>query len=89
MAATRNIVLAASWLGLCWAGLVGTGGVARAAIYIVDAAAPNAADTNLGSEQEPFNTVQRAANVAKPGDTIYVMACRHPGRVACLCDGRS
>ena len=52
-----------------------------AATYVVDQAAPGAADTNPGTEQMPFKTVQRGADVAKPGDTIYIMAGRYDERV--------
>ncbi len=52
-----------------------------AATYVVDQAAPAAADTNPGSEEQPFRTVQHAADVAKPGDTIYVMAGKYDERV--------
>lgn len=81
MAAQRSVVLAASWLGLFCTGLGSTPGMVHAAIYVVDVAAPNAADTNRGSEQEPFETIQHAANNAKPGDTIYVMAGRYEEQV--------
>ena len=52
-----------------------------AAVYVVDQAAPGAADTNPGSEEQPFQTVQHAADVAKPGDTVYVMAGRYDERI--------
>jgi hypothetical protein len=52
-----------------------------AATYVVDQAAPGAADTNSGTEEQPFNTVQRAADAAKPGDVIYVMAGKYNERV--------
>jgi hypothetical protein len=68
-------------MGLCWAGLAGTVGRARAAVYVVDAAAPAAADANPGSEQKPFRTVQHAADAARPGDTVYVMAGRYNERI--------
>ena len=55
--------------------------VRRAATYVVDQAAPGAADTNPGTEDKPFKTVQHAADVAKPGDTIYVMAGKYDERV--------
>ena len=54
---------------------------ARASVYVVDQAAPGAADTNSGTEEKPFKTIQRAADVAKPGDTVYVMAGRYEERV--------
>ena len=56
-------------------------GHVRAATYVVDQAAPGAADTNPGTEEMPFKTVQRAADMAKPGDTVYVMAGKYDERV--------
>ncbi|MDH4238078.1 MAG: DUF1565 domain-containing protein, partial [Phycisphaerae bacterium] len=53
----------------------------RAATYVVDKAAPGAADTNPGTEQMSFKTVQHAADVAKSGDTVYVMAGKYDERV--------
>ena len=53
----------------------------RAATYVVDQAAPGAADTNPGTEEQPFKTVQHAADMAKPGDTVYVMAGKYAERV--------
>jgi len=53
----------------------------RAATYVVDQAAPGAADTNTGTEEKPFKTVQHAADMAQPGDTIYVMAGKYDERV--------
>jgi hypothetical protein len=49
-------------------------GPVRAATYVVDQAAPGAADMNPETEEKPFKTVQHAADVARPGDTVYVMA---------------
>ncbi len=40
---------------------------ARAATYVVDQAAPGAADSNAGTEEKPFKTVRHAADVVKPG----------------------
>lgn len=42
----------------------------RAATRIYVAA--GGSDTNPGTESAPFRTIQRAANVAKPGTTVYV-----------------
>jgi hypothetical protein len=61
--------------------LTGMAGQVRAATYVVDQAAPGAADTNPGTEEKPFKTVQHAADAAKPGDTIYVMAGKYDERV--------
>jgi hypothetical protein len=54
---------------------------AQTAIYVVDQAAPSSADTNPGTEQQPFKTVQHAADAARPGDTIFVMAGKYEERV--------
>lgn len=62
-------------------------GPVRAVAYVVDQAAPGAADTNPGTEEEPFRTVQRAADVAGPGDTIYVMAGEYNERVTVRTSG--
>jgi parallel beta-helix repeat protein len=43
-----------------------------AASYLVDQSAPNAADTNAGTEAAPFKTIQAAVSKAQPGDTVYV-----------------
>ena len=50
-------------------------------MYVVDQAAPGAANTNTGAEENPFKTIQRAADTVKPGDTVYVMAGRYDERV--------
>jgi hypothetical protein len=65
----------------CVGVLAGLAGHVRAATYVVDQAAPGTADTNPGTEEKPFKTVQRAAGVTKPGDTVYVMAGRYDERV--------
>ena len=62
-------------------------GQVRAATYVVDQAAPGAADTNPGTEEKPFKTVQHAADVAKPGDTVYVMAGKYDERVKVKASG--
>jgi len=65
---------------VCAGTLLGVGQV-QAAIYVVDQAAPGAADTNPGTEEQPFKTVQHAADAARPGDTIYIMAGKYDERV--------
>jgi hypothetical protein len=67
--------------------LAGMAGHVRAATYVVDQAAPGAADTNPGPEDKPFKTVQHAADVAQPGDTIYVMAGKYDERVRVKTNG--
>ena len=60
-------------------GLIGR--TAPASVYVVDQAAAGAADTNSGTEESPFKTVQRAADAVQPGDTVYVMEGRYEERV--------
>ena len=77
MTPRKHAVLVASRMGL----RLGRGGPrvgqAQAAVYVVDRAASGAADSNPGSEEKPFKTVQHAADAAKPGDTVL----RHGGPV--------
>ncbi|MBI4430393.1 MAG: right-handed parallel beta-helix repeat-containing protein, partial [Candidatus Omnitrophica bacterium] len=42
--------------------------------YYVDTNNPAAADTNPGTEALPFKTIQRAADLVNPGDTVLVKA---------------
>ena len=56
-------------------------GQAQAAMYVVDQTAPGAADSNPGTEEKPFKTVQHAADITGPGDTVYVMAGKYDERV--------
>jgi hypothetical protein len=81
MTPRKHAVLVASCMWLCAAGLADTAEQARAAVYVVDSAAPGAADANPGSEEKPFKTIQHAADTAQPGDNIYVMAGHYDTRV--------
>lgn len=47
------------------------------------------ADTNPGTEQQPWLTVQHAANVAPPGSTVYVHAGTYAERVNVHVSGNS
>jgi hypothetical protein len=58
-----------------------------AATYVVDQAAPGAADTNPGTQEQPFKSVQHAADAAKPGDTVCVMAGKYDERVTVKAGG--
>ena len=87
MALQKQVVLVASCVVLCFSGLAGTLRQGRAAVYVVDSAAPGAADANPGTEEKPFKTVQHAADVAKPGDTFYVMAGRYNERISVKTSG--
>jgi hypothetical protein len=44
--------------------------------YYVD---PKGADSNRGTRAAPFKTIQRAADVAGPGDTVFVKPGRYTG----------
>ena len=89
MTTRKRIALAVSCTGLYLAGLAGTAPEARAAVYVVDRAAAAAADSNPGSEEKPFKTVQRAAAAAKAGDTICVMAGRYDERIKMKTSGEA
>jgi hypothetical protein len=52
-----------------------------AAVYVVDTAAPGAADANPGTEAKPFKTIQKGADVAQAGDTVAVCEGNYPERV--------
>ena len=75
------VVLVARCMLTCVGMLAGLTGQVVAATYVVDQAAPGAADTNPGTEEKPFKTVQQAADAAKPGDTVFVMAGNYDERV--------
>ncbi len=47
------------------------------------------ADTNPGTEQQPWLTIQHAANVAPPGSTVYVHAGTYQERVNIHVSGNS
>ena len=81
MVAVKQMILAVALVAVCLARGGGATGQARAAIYVVDQAAPGAADSNAGTEERPFKTVQHAADMAKPGDTVYVMTGKYDERV--------
>ncbi len=81
MVPQEHVVLVAHRV-LAWVGMVaGMAGQALGATYVVDQAASGAADTNPGTEEKPFRTVQHAADAARPGDTVYVMAGKYDERV--------
>ena len=45
---------------------------AEGSTYYVSAV--TGSDDNVGTLQNPFKTIQKAANVAEPGDTVEIMA---------------
>jgi len=78
------------WSSFCLVALSAislVGREARASVYVVDQAAPGAADTNAGTEESPFKTIQRAADAVKPGDTVCVMDGRYEERVKVATSG--
>ncbi len=82
-----DVVSVARCLLICVLLLISWVGDAQAALYVVDQTAPGAADTNPGTEEQPFLTVQHAANSARPGDTIFVMAGEYDERVSVKTSG--
>ena len=81
MSTQKQILFVMGRTLFCLAGLAGAGAPLRAAVYVVDRAAPAAADGNPGTEEKPLRTVQHAADAAKPGDTVYVMPGRYDERI--------
>ena len=73
--------LVARCLLACAGVLAGMAGQLRAAKCVVDQAAPGAADTSPETQEKPFKTVQHAADGAKPGETVCVMAGKYDERV--------
>lgn len=61
---TRTFYAFAVWLII----LVSVSRTHAASYYV----AANGLDTNPGSEAQPWQTIQKAANVLAPGDTVYV-----------------
>jgi hypothetical protein len=49
--------------------------VVRANLYV----SPNGSDSNPGSEEEPFRTIMRAAQVVTPGTTVHVAPGMYTG----------
>ena len=87
MTPRRHIISVVSCMWMCWVALAGSAGQAPGGVYVVDQAAPGAADTSPGAEGKPFKTVQHAANVARPGDIIYVMAGKYGERIKVAASG--
>jgi hypothetical protein len=89
MTAPGPKIFSAGHLPLWGALLFSATSLANAAVYVVDAAAPGAADTNDDTERHPFQTIGRAVEVVKPGDTILVMAGKYTERVRVAKSGAS
>ncbi len=73
----KSLIVIPAWLVLTVVAV----GQAGATTYVVDQRAPGAADSNPGTEDKPFKTVRHAADVVRPGDTVFVMAGKYDERV--------
>jgi hypothetical protein len=87
MVTVKQMIAAASLIPVWLAWTMCATGSARATIYVVDPAAPGAADSNPGTEEEPFKTLQHATDVLKPGDTVFVMSGKYAQRVKVTTSG--
>jgi hypothetical protein len=58
------------------------------AIYYVDQNHPMASDSNVGSENEPWQTIQHAADVMQAGDTVNVAAGIYEEQVQAMNSGQ-
>jgi hypothetical protein len=81
MVAVKQMISVATLIAGCLAWDGSTISPVYATTYVVDQAAPGAADNNAGTEERPFKTVGHAATVVKPGDTVFVMAGKYDERV--------
>jgi hypothetical protein len=81
MVAVKQMIPAFALVPICVVWGACASGQVRAASYVVDQAAPGAADTNAGTEESPFKTIGHAADIVKPGDTVFVMAGKYDERV--------
>ncbi len=59
---------------LVFAFLLSLTGWARGAVYVVDGQSPRASDANPGTAEAPLKTINRAAQLVQPGDTVIVKA---------------
>lgn len=78
---SNSLSMGTCYVLACVAFLTGITGTVWATAYVVDQAAPGAADANPGTEEKPFATVQRAADAAKAGDTVFVMEGKYDEHV--------
>ena len=81
MVAVKQMISVATLIAGCLAWDGSTISPVYATTYVVDQAAPGAAENNAGTEERPFKTVGHAATVVKPGDTVFVMAGKYDERV--------
>jgi len=67
--------------------VLGCAGGLQAATYYVDKNAPNASDSNPGTEAEPWKTIAKANSTVAAGDTVYVKAGTYTQRVGPYASG--
>src|SRR5450759_3255139 len=72
-------------LGVCC--MVFGGRSLPAAVYVVDNQNPAASDEGPGSADKPWKTVQHAANLAKPVDTVCIMEGAYDEKVTLKASG--
>ncbi len=72
MVAMKHMTITVGLIALFVGWGVGAAGQARAATYVVHQASPAAADTNTGTEEKPFKTVQHADSGVGAGHSIKV-----------------
>lgn len=57
--------------------------------HYVDGASPSAADTNPGTQSQPWKTIQKAAASLGPGDTAIIMPATYTGDVSPAASGNA
>ena len=88
----RISVAGTLWLAVCCSAMLASEGAVTQenhspmvkmddATYLVDQGNPAANDNNPGTAAQPWKTIQKAADMAQPGDIVYVMAGRYDERV--------
>jgi Bacterial Ig domain/Pel9A-like, right handed beta helix region/Right handed beta helix region len=73
---------ARSWGALVLVSLTPASFLAAATYYV----APNGSDSNNGSSASPFKTIQKAADVASPGDTVILRNGTYTGDSSAVAD---
>jgi hypothetical protein len=87
----NGLVLLVIFLVTLWVGLptpqMTLAEAADGATYYVDQNHPGASDSNAGSQDSPWLTIQHAANVMGAGDTVIVLAGEYSERVQITTSG--
>jgi hypothetical protein len=64
-----------------WILIVVLMGHAQAANYYIDQAHRNSSDTNPGTAEMPWKTIQKANQTLRPGDTVFIRAGTYSGQI--------